>query len=85
MRGGYQIVNLKGISLSNTAVVIPGIYESIEGNHFKPLLLSGINLSGVEKADSYITTKAGTNDFTISVYEGTITVTNEDFVTFLAN
>lgn len=83
LKGGYKIIDLKNLSLSDESVTIPGIYESIEGNYRKPLLLSGINLGRVEKADAFITAIAGDNAYTISVYGGTITITNENAVTYV--
>lgn len=85
-KGGYQIIDLKGVSLtSGSAVVIKGVYESIEGNYYKPLLLSGLVISDIEQTDAFISAISGTNLYTISLANGgSITITNEDKVTYTA-
>lgn len=44
-RGGYQTIDLQGIALTSSGVKIPGIYEAMEGNHYKPILVMNVNLN----------------------------------------
>lgn len=80
--GGYKIIDLKDRSLSDEAVVIAGIYESIEDSHRKPLLLSGIVLDDVEKNDVFVEASVNDGSYVISVYGGTITINDDDEVVF---
>ena len=80
-KGGYQIIDLKGTNFSSDSHTIPGIYESIEGNYHKPLLLSGIVLAGVEYADVFVTVEKPASNYEITAYGHKFTVTSEDSVT----
>lgn len=82
LKGGYQIVDLHGEALTDSAVIIPGIYENIEGNYQKPLLLSGVHVDGMERADVFAPAIIDGGNFTFAVYGGTITVTSDDAVTY---
>lgn len=81
-KGGYKIIDLKDNSLSNDAVTIEGIYEAIEGSYRKPLLLSGVNIGGTEKPDVFVEANVSGSDYTIVAYGGTLTITDEDSVTY---
>lgn len=85
MKGGYQIIDFRGVNLTESAKTIPGIYESIKGNHHKPLLLSGLVLSGVEKAGVFSEPETSAGNYVFSVYGGTLTVTAENAVTYTKN
>lgn len=85
MKGGYQIIYFRGVNLTESAKTIPGIYESIKGNYHKPLLLSGIVLSDVEKADVFAVAETNSGNYVFSVYGGTLTVTAENSVTYTKN
>lgn len=55
IKGGYKIINFKGIPLNNESkTVIKGIYESIENSYRKPLLFSGVNIGGIIYPDMFI-------------------------------
>ena len=41
-KGGYQILNFKGLKLSASETTIPGIYEKIEGGYGKRFVVSGL-------------------------------------------
>lgn len=85
MKGGYQIIDFHGVNITGSAKTIPGIYESIEGNHHKPLLLSGIVLSGIGKADVFAAAETDAGNYKFTVYGGTLTVTAENAVTYTKN
>lgn len=54
MRGGYQIIDLKGTNFITeiTSYPIRGIYDLIEGTT-KPLLISNFKLNSVDKHDFF--------------------------------
>lgn len=52
--GGYKIIDLNNYPHSNgVGVVHVGIYEAIEGTR-KPILLSGLNVDGIEFHDVFV-------------------------------
>ena len=51
--GGYQLVDFKDINLTTSKVKIDGIYETIESNNRKPLLLHNVVVNNLEIADCY--------------------------------
>lgn len=82
LKGGYHIADFQDINIvTGTATAVTGIYESIEGSHRKPILLSGITLDGVEKPDCFVDCEVADGSFTFSAYGKTWTVTNADEVT----
>lgn len=83
IKGGYKIINLKDTDLvpEATAVIIEGLYNSIANIYRKVLLLSGIVIDGVKKADCFVEAKITDTTYHIQVYGYDIAVTNEDAVT----
>lgn len=84
-KGGYKIIDLHNEPISDSAVTIKGIYESIENNHRKPLLLSGIVIENTEKADVFTSATTDSGNFILSAYGGNITITSDDSVTYAKN
>lgn len=83
IKGGYHIVDFKGINLSTTntdGVTINGIYDSIENSYNKPLLFTGLTIENVEKNDVYESVTIGENTYTVTLYTHTVTITNDDIV-----
>lgn len=83
MTGGYKIIDFHNTNLvtgAESPATIAGIYASIENNYRKALMLSGLVIDGVEKANTYANATAGENAYTFSVYSKTITVNNTDVV-----
>ena len=83
IKGGYKIVNLKDVNLitgSGSPVKIDGIYDAIENNYRKPILLSGIVIDGVEKADAFATLFTNGGNFVAFVYNKYIKITSDDMV-----
>lgn len=81
--GGYKIIDFGDVNLLTTnadGVTISGVYSAIEHNYRKPLLLHGLVIDGVEKADVYAPATSGDNEYTFSAYGHTITVTSLDIV-----
>lgn len=80
--GGYKIINFHNTAITTgTPVTISGVYEALENNYRKAIMLSGIVIDNVEYADAYITPVVSDTSFTFSVYGKTFTVTNEDSIT----
>lgn len=81
-KGGYKIIDLKDTEFTvGTAQTIDGIYDSIEGNYRKPLLLSGLTIARFEYSDTFVTAILSGSDYTITAYNYTITITDTDSVT----
>lgn len=82
IKGGYKIINLKDTSINaEGGSTIAGLYDAIEHNYRKPLLLSGIVIDGVEKPDTFISVASADGSYTFTAYGKTYTVNNADLVT----
>ena len=80
---GYKIVDLKNTNLVNrTPVKIKGLYEEIKSNYRKPIILSNVVIDRVEKIDKWVNFSHSGNSYTCIIPEGTISLDNEDNVTF---
>lgn len=83
IKGGYKLIDLKDSKLTvGEGVTVKGIYNSIENSYNKPLILTGINVGGVERNDVFIdfANDSGSYVANISATEK-ITITNKDLVT----
>lgn len=91
MKGGYTILDFKDINIQvgNTPTKIEGIYEKIEGNYRKPLLLEGLVINGIERVSRFVVFGNYQGNFraTIGINGNvmvlTCTVTPEDMVTLI--
>lgn len=56
MRGGYKIINFKNVPLETggATMMIEGLYNEIESNFNKPLLISGLNIDNIEINEIYV-------------------------------
>lgn len=82
VKGGYKIINLKDTVINaDGGTTIAGIYEEIEHNYRKPLLLSGIIIENVEKPDVFISVTNTDGSFNFDAYGKKYTITNADLVT----
>lgn len=55
MRGGYKIIDMKGIDIhADSTTKIEGIYERIEGNYGKPLLFHGLIHNDIDMEDIWL-------------------------------
>jgi hypothetical protein len=83
-KGGYQIIDLKGIDRKNgVGMVDEGIYDKIEGTR-KPILVSGLVLEGQEYHDFYAQFTVSGSSYVYSDdvhYNIDITITDNDVVT----
>lgn len=70
-KGGYKIISLKSSTL----------YEDIESNYYKPLLLTDIVIDGVDKHDLFVNVEVWDGNYIIDAYDRTISITPENQVT----
>lgn len=82
-KGGYKIIDFKGLTLSTTDVVIPGIYDAIESTT-KPILASGIKISTTEYNDEFVGVTISSDDFVIDFHGYDIVITVDDEVSATA-
>lgn len=84
IKGGYKLIDLKNnkFTVGGNGVTVKGIYNSIESSYNKPLILTGINIGGIERNDVFIdfSDDSGSYVANISATEK-ITITNADLVT----
>ena len=84
IKGGYKLIDLKEskLTVGGGGVTVKGIYNSIKNSYNKPLILTGINIGGVERNDVLINFSVNSGNYVanISVTEK-ITITNADLVT----
>ena len=87
IKGGYKLIDLKDskFTVGGDGITIKGVYNSIENSYNKPLILTGINIGGVEKNDVFVdfNDDSGSYVANISATEK-ITITNADLVTITA-
>lgn len=65
--GGYQILDLGNVVLSNTAVTIKGIYKTIKNSNDKAILVIGANFNGTKIADTFASAIPGEDKYTFVV------------------
>lgn len=81
LKGGYQIIDLKSRELQiGVGSVYEGIYELIEGTN-KPIVVSGLNIEGVDIRDDFASVKIMGTNFDLIVGNYVVTVNDRDVVT----
>lgn len=81
VKGGYQIIDLKGIPLtSGVGMQYEGLYDLIEGTR-KVIMLSGISIDDVEYHDCFVEPVVDGTNFNIVAYGKTIVIADTDVVT----
>lgn len=86
-KGGYKIIDLKDTPLivDGDAMMIEGIYDSIEASYRKPIMLAGLNINGSEQpaivVPYYVLESAFVFTSKIGDVEFLITVQSTDAVT----
>lgn len=78
--GGYQILDLGNVVLSNTAVTIKGIYKTIIDSNDKAILVSGANFNGTKVADTFASAIPGENKYTFVVCGNQFEIASDDTV-----
>ena len=82
--GGYQILDLGGVKLSNNATTIKGIYKTIENSNDKAILVSGANFNGTKVADTFASAIPGENKYTFVVCGNQFEIASDDTVKIVA-
>lgn len=81
VKGGYQIIDLKGTPLTTgVGMQYEGLYDLIEGTR-KAIMLSGIYIDGVEYHDCFVEPVVSGSNFNITAYGKTIVIADTDVVT----
>lgn len=86
MKGGYQIIDFRGVDFTvGTATKVDGVYERIEGNYNKALLIENFSIGGVEQNATWVVETTNSANYVLIGLSGyNITVTNADNVTVTA-
>lgn len=82
IKGGYKIIDFNEAPLktSGGTIMIEGIHNTVEASYRKPLLLSGLNIDGVEYNDVYVDPSISGSNYVFTAYGKTITITDADAV-----
>ena len=84
MKNGYKVIDLELEEITSArGLYKEGIYEAIEGNLGKPLMLAGINVGGTEyPAAAFIQPYVVGDDFMFNAYGYNFDVTSSDFIQY---
>ena len=82
--GGYQILDLGGVRLSNKAVTIKDIYKTIKNSNDKAILVSGANFNGTKVADTFASAIPGEDKYTFVVCGNQFEIASDDTVKIVA-
>ena len=80
LKGGYQIVDLKNIELSEQGYLFSGLYNQLLNNHDKVVMLSNINIEDITFKDYFVQPIVTENGIECTIGDKTITVTPLDVV-----
>lgn len=84
IKGGYKLIDLKDskLTVGGDGVIVKGVYNSIKNSYNKPLILTGINIGGVERNDILIDFAFNSGNYVANISPTEkITITNADLVT----
>lgn len=84
IKGGYKLIDLKDnkLTIGGDGITVKGIYNSIKNSYNKPLILTGINIGGVERNDIFIDFAFNSGNYVANISPTEkITITNADLVT----
>ena len=87
IKGGYKLIDLKDakFTVGGEGITVNGIYNSIEASYNKPLVLTGINIGGVERNGIFVDFADDSGNYVANIStKETITITNADLVTITA-
>lgn len=83
IKGGYKIINFKGIPLNKESkVTIKGIYDSIENSYRKPLLFSGVNIGGYIYPDMFIQAILTSARYEVTLDNVKLYITSDDDIIY---
>lgn len=84
IKGGYKLIDLKDskFTVGGNGITVKGVYNSIKNSYNKPLILTGINIDGIEKNDIFINFAVNSGNYVANISKAEkITITNADLVT----
>lgn len=89
-KGGYLIIDLKNIDLnsidsdggtydwSNNSGLLPDLYNVLEQNYFKQVLVTGIKIYGIERNDFITTIYLNGTSYSFNVYGFTVNIVDKE-------
>lgn len=89
-KGGYLVIDLKNIDLnsldadgngydwSNDSGLLPDLYNLLEQNYFKQVLVTGIKINGIERNDVITTIYLNGTSYSFNVYGFTVNIENKE-------
>lgn len=83
---GYQIISMRDtpFETGGATMMLDGIYDQIESNNRKPILLDGIVIDGIERNAVYTQVIVNGSNFEFNVYGKKIIITDTDAVSVTA-
>lgn len=78
-KGGYIIIDFKGVDLAGDNVKIDGIFRAVTNAYKKAVQITGIVIDGVEYPDAFVAIKSNV----IEVYGASLTVQPDDKVKYV--
>lgn len=85
-KGGYKIVSLKGLDLTDDSLELAGLYDALLVSYNKPILLSDINIDGEIKKNALVQVEVTDDGIKINdVYGYDILVEEDDDIVVTAN
>lgn len=87
MKTGYQVIYLHHADFTvGTEKTVPGVYDAIEGNYYKPTLLSDFSIGGTEQTARFVNFTISGTSFVCDINgTHTMTVADDDGITIAAN
>ena len=79
---GYQIINLRDtpFTTGGATMMLEGIYDQIESNNRKPILLDGIVIDNIERNAVFTQANINGSNYEFNVYGKKIIITDTDAV-----
>ena len=85
-KGGYKIVSLKGLDLTDDSLELAGLYDALLVSYDKPILLCDINIDGEIKKNAIVQVEKTADGIKINdVYGYDILVEADDDIVVTAN
>lgn len=80
LKGGYKIVDLNNIELTDTAFLFTGLYNKLVENQNKTILLSNININFEPFNDYFVQPVVVGGNVLCTIGDYTLTITPDDYV-----
>lgn len=79
MKGGYLVIDMHGMDVE-TGGTVSGIYNNIESNYHKPIVIHNITKNGVKQVDEYATKVTMAEPIVITTGSTVYTIDSDDGV-----